>query len=170
MASVPADIIKMLEGIHKDFIWDKKRPNVKHLTLISDYKSGGLRDVDIPSKFKSLHLNWLNRLFDDNFHPWKQVPLYYFHHVSKNLHLFNPNLSVPIKLLNTIPLFYRNIIISWQDISVSTPTNVSMILFESLCFNNFIKIDSVPILPPFTGVGEQIYLSQLFDDNGQFIP
>ena len=40
MASVPADIIKMLESIHKDFIWDKKRPNVKHLTLISDYSKG----------------------------------------------------------------------------------------------------------------------------------
>lgn len=88
----------------------------------------------------------------------------------KSSYLFNPNLSVPIKLLNTIPLFYRNIIISWQDISVSTPTNVSMILSESLCFNNFIKVDNAPILPSFTGVGEQIYLSQLFDDNGQFIP
>ena len=170
MASVPADIIKLLESIHKDFVWDKKRPNVKHLTLISDYNSGGLRDVDISSKFKSLHLNWLNRLFDDNFHPWKQVPLYYFNRVSKNYHLFNPNLSIPNRLLSTIPLFYRNIINFWQDISVSTPTNVSMILSESLCFNNFIKIENSPILPAFTGVGDQIYLSQLFNDNGDFIP
>merc|ERR1711965_1126001 len=88
MANVPADIIKLLENIHKDFVWDKKRPNVKHLTLISDYDRGGLRDVDISSKFKSLHLNWLSRLFDDNFHPWKQIPLYYFNRVSKNFHLF----------------------------------------------------------------------------------
>jgi hypothetical protein len=69
MATVPTDIIKLLETIHRDFVWDKKRPNSKHLTLISDYSKGGLRDIDIHSKFKSLHLNWLNRLFDDNFHP-----------------------------------------------------------------------------------------------------
>ena len=92
MATVPADIIKLLEIIHKDFVWDRKRPNVKHLALISDYAKGGLRDIDICSKFKSLQLNWLNRLFDENFHPWKQIPLFYFTRVSKNFHLFHPNL------------------------------------------------------------------------------
>ena len=58
---LPADIIKLLENIHKDFVWDKKRPNIKHSSLISN-PCGGLKDIDIPSKFKSLHLNWLNRL------------------------------------------------------------------------------------------------------------
>ena len=170
MANVPADIIKLLENIHKDFVWDKKRPNVKHLTLISDYDRGGLRDVDISSKFKSLHLNWLSRLFDDNFHPWKQIPLYYFNRVSKNFHLFNPNLLVPSRLLSTIPLFYRNIINFWQDISVSTPSSVSMIFSESLCFNRCIMIDNAPILPSFTGAGDHIYLSHLFNHNGDLIP
>ena len=58
MATVPADIIKLVENIHKDFVWDKKRPNIKHSSLISNYPRGGLKDIDIPSKFKSLHLNW----------------------------------------------------------------------------------------------------------------
>ena len=69
MATVPAVIIKLLENIQKDFVWDKKRPNIKHSSLVSNYSCGGLKDIDITSKFKSLHLNWLNRLFDDNFHP-----------------------------------------------------------------------------------------------------
>ena len=148
----------------------KKRQNVKHSTLISDYNRGGLRDVDISSKFKSLHLNWLSRLFDDNFHPWKQIPLYYFNRVSKNFHLFNPNLMVPSRLLSTIPLFYRNIINFWQDISVSTPSSVSMIFSESLCFNRCIMIDNATILPSFTGTGDHIYLSHLFNHNGDLIP
>ena len=65
MATVPADIIKLLENIHKDFVWDKKRPNIKHSSLISNYPCGGLKDIDIPSKFAlklaqqtfSLHLS-----------------------------------------------------------------------------------------------------------------
>ena len=76
MSTVLSDIIKLVENIHRNFIWDKKRPNIKHSTLIGDYERGGLKDVDISSKFKSLHLNWLRRLFDENFHPWKQLPLY----------------------------------------------------------------------------------------------
>ena len=104
MATVPAVIIKLLENIQKDFVWDKKRPNIKHSSLVSNYSCGGLKDIDITSKFKSLHLNWLNRLFDDNFHPWKQIPLYYFKRVSKKFVLFHPNLSAPSNM------FYRNII------------------------------------------------------------
>ena len=34
MATVPTDIIKLLENVHREFVWDKKRPNIKHLTLI----------------------------------------------------------------------------------------------------------------------------------------
>ena len=170
MAIVPTDIIKLLETIHRDFVWDKKRPNIKHLTLISDYSKGGLRDIDIHSEFKSLHLNWLNRLFDDNFHPWKQIPLFYFKRVSKDFHLFHPNLIVPNGLLINIPLFYRNLINFWQDISISPPSNVSMILSESLCFNCFIMIDNRPITPSFFGAVDQIYLAQLFNDIGDVIP
>jgi len=170
MATVPADIIKLLENIHKDFVWDKKRPNIKHLSLISDYSCEGLKDIDIPSKFKSLHLSWLNRLFDDNFHPWKQIPLYYFKRVSKKFDLFHPNLSVPSGMLNTIPMFYRNIIKCWQDISFSPPIDAAMVFSESLCFNSFIIIDNTPISPSFFSDTDQIYLSHLFTDNGVFIP
>ena len=169
MATVPADIIKMLESIHKDFVWDKKRPNIKHLSLIRDYKYGGLKDIDIPSKFKSLHLNWLNRLFDNNFHPWKQIPLFHFNRVSKNFQLFHPNLCVPKDMLNTIPIFYRNMVNFWQEISFSPPTNACMVFSESLCFNSFIKIDNAPITPSFFGAIDQIYLSHLLNDNGDFL-
>ena len=169
MATVPADIIKLLENIHKDFVWDKKRPNIKHLSLIRSYPCGGLKDIDIPSKIKSFHLNWLNRLFDNNFHPWKQIPLYYLKRVSKKFDLFHPNLSVPSGMLSTIPMFYRNIINCWQDISFSSPTNAAMVFSESLCFNSFIKIDNSPISPSFFDDIDQIYLSHLFTDNGNFI-
>jgi len=169
MSFIPSDIIKLLENIHKEFIWDKKRPNIKHSTLITDYPSGGLKDVDVPSKFKSLHLNWLNRLYDENYHPWKQIPLYYLEHVSKNFNLFHPNLLIPKNMLNNIPMFYQNIINFWQDISYFPPTTVNMILSESLCFNSFIKIDNLPILPSFFDNIDQVYLSHLFTDDGVLI-
>ena len=169
MATVPVDIIKLIENIHKDFVWDKKRPNIKHSTLINDYSHGGLKDLDIPSKFKSLQINWLNRLYDDNFHPWKQIPLYFFRRISKKFHLFHPNLLVPDHLLNNLPCFYKNIIIYWQVISFSPPSSASTIFSESLCFNSFIKINNSPITPSFFNTVDQIYLSHLFTINGNII-
>ena len=169
MSTASSDIINLLETIHRDFIWDKKRPNVKHLTLISDYCHGGLKDVDIPSKFKSLHLSWVNRLFDNNFHPWKQIPLYFFKQFFKTSNLFCPNLLVPESLLKNVPVFYRNIIKFWQDISQCPPKNRAMIYSESLCFNNFIKIGNKPIAPSFFDANGPFYVSHLFTDNGCFI-
>ena len=131
---------KFLENIHKDFVWDKKRPNIKHSSLISNYPCGGLKDIDIPSKFKSLHLNWLNRLFDNNFHPWKQIPLYYFKRVSTKFDLFHPNLSVPSGMMNTIPMFYRNIIKYWQDISFSPP-----LMRLWFCLSLYVSIHSLKL-------------------------
>ena len=56
MSNIPKDGVKLVVNIPRNFIWSNKQPNIKHLTLISDYDKGGLKDIDIESKFKSLHL------------------------------------------------------------------------------------------------------------------
>ena len=65
--------------------------------MIADYSKGGLKDIDITSKFKALHLVWANRLLDANYHPWKKIPKYYFNSISSNTCLFHPNLDNPEK-------------------------------------------------------------------------
>ena len=72
---VPSSIITRIEEIQKDFIWDGKLPKIKHAALIANYEDGGLKDLDIRTKFESLHLSWVKRLYDGNFHPWKNIPL-----------------------------------------------------------------------------------------------
>ena len=76
LASVPSDIVNTLENIHKNYIWDLKKPKIKHSTLIGEYSQGGLNDVDIKSKIKSLHLSWLCSLYSENKHPWMLIPNY----------------------------------------------------------------------------------------------
>jgi hypothetical protein len=75
---VPVTIVKKIEQIQNDFIWNGKKPKIKHTTLINDYEEGGLKDIDIESKFSSLHMSWIRGLFDKNFHPWKNIPLKLF--------------------------------------------------------------------------------------------
>ena len=40
------------------------RPKIKHLAFIGDYnyREGGLKDINIDAKFKSLNLTWIKRL------------------------------------------------------------------------------------------------------------
>ena len=48
---VPSKIvIDRLNTLHKNVIWNNKRPKIKHSTLIADYCEGGYKDVDIENK------------------------------------------------------------------------------------------------------------------------
>ena len=169
MSNIPNNIIKLLEKIHKEYIWDKKRPNIKHSTMIADYSKGGLKDIDITSKFKALHLVWANRLLDSNYHPWKKIPTYYFNSISSNTCLFHPNLDIPEKRFNDIPVFYKKIITYWMEISQAPPTTPSMVYSECLWFNSCIKINSSSISHSFCNANASVYLADLFTDNGEFI-
>ena len=57
LASITAlsnSTITQLHKIHKEFIWNHKRPKIKEKTLIHNFDKGGLKDVDILSKITSL--------------------------------------------------------------------------------------------------------------------
>ena len=36
-----------IKSLHKEFIWSGKRPEIKHATLIGDYREDGLKDIDM---------------------------------------------------------------------------------------------------------------------------
>ena len=71
LSYIPNKMIEKIEKIHKDFIWDSKKIKMKHSSMIGDYEEGGLKDIDFKAKFQSLHLSWIKRLSNNNFHPWK---------------------------------------------------------------------------------------------------
>ena len=71
MKTVSQEFSEAIANLQKDFIWGGGRmPKIKHAILIVDYKDGGLKDVDIDSKFESLKFMWIQKLKDDsNHHP-----------------------------------------------------------------------------------------------------
>ena len=64
MKHLPQEILDDLQLMHKDFIWDGKRDKIEHCTLIRDCIDGGLKDVDLVSKFTSLKFIWIKRMPD----------------------------------------------------------------------------------------------------------
>ena len=128
LTSVPSDIIHTLSAIQKSFVWDGKRPKIKHSTLINSYEKGGLKDIDIWSKCKALHLSWLARYHSDNKHPWMQM-LNRILFASFSLDtIFFPNLSIDVTALAKFPPFFKNIVTNWIDISQHIPNTASLIL------------------------------------------
>ena len=74
MTSFTKYFIKQLEDLKKNFIWNGRRPKIKHSTLIGDYVDGGYKDVDIETKLSSLRTVWIRRFLDNSFHAWKAIP------------------------------------------------------------------------------------------------
>ena len=66
-------VIDQLNTLHKNFIWNNKRPNIRHSTLIAGYCEGGYKDVDVENKIVAVKIKWVTKLLDSDFHPWKII-------------------------------------------------------------------------------------------------
>ena len=106
-------VIDQLNTLHKIFIWNNKRPKIKHSTLIADYCEGGYKDVDIENKSATLKIKWVTKLLDSNFHPWKIIPNLLFSNAEGTRALFHQNLQLSKQCLAKIkqyPKFYQELI------------------------------------------------------------
>ena len=138
---VPERILNKLESIHKNFIWKGKKPKIKHSQIIADYTEGGQKGVDISAKIKALQLVWVRRLFEENFHPWKPIPLNSLSSIGIKS-LFHSNLHLAIDLPRCLPSFYKTIIQHWIQFARYVPSNASEVMSECLWLNRFIKISN----------------------------
>ena len=132
ITALPNSTITQLHKIHKEFIWNHKRPKIKEKTLISSFDKGGSKDVDILSKIISLQCSCIKRLFDRNFHDWKIIPLFLFEkHFGKNFK-FHGSLDIPQYLIRKMPEFYREILLNRSKFLSYDPSVPSIILSQYL--------------------------------------
>ena len=54
MINVSKQFIEQLNSLQIAFIWNGRRPKIKHSTLIVEYGEGGYKDIDIETKLSSL--------------------------------------------------------------------------------------------------------------------
>ena len=92
-------------------IWKEKNLKIKNSTLCNDYEYDGLKNVNIFSKVISLDCSWIKRLFDNNFHQWKLIPLYLIRQYLGKNSKFPSNLEISHSVLCKFPKFYKEIFI-----------------------------------------------------------
>ena len=77
MLSPSKQFIDQINSLKKDFVWRRKRPKIKHSTLIGDYKERGYKDVDIEAKIVALKITWINKLMQMDFMHGKQLQIFF---------------------------------------------------------------------------------------------
>ena len=117
-------ILDQINLMHKNFVWNEKRPKIKHSTLIADYSEGGYKDVDIATKISALKVPWVTRLLDNNFHHWKVIPNLLFLNVGGLKTIFHYNLKLSKycrQKVSRFPKFYRELVQIWSKVSEKEP-------------------------------------------------
>ena len=148
-------------------MWHSAKPKIKHNTLCSNFENGGLKNVDINFKIKSLQCSWIKKLYDENFHEWKIIPLYLINKYFGNNFKFHSNLSIDKKILKNFPKYYEEIFMSWSN-HFSSISEVPSCILSSVLWNNCsIRINRKPITFRVLSNQNLIYLHQLFDNNGR---
>ena len=77
MKCLSKQVVDQLNVMQRGFIWNNKKPKIKHSILVADYSEGGEKDIDIKTKISALKVAWVTRLLDDNFHPFIKLSQQY---------------------------------------------------------------------------------------------
>ena len=84
-------VVDELNVMQGGFIWNNKKPKIKHSTSAADYSEGGYKDIDIKTRLSALKVAWVTRLLDYNFHPWKIITTILFTNFGEINNVFHHN-------------------------------------------------------------------------------
>ena len=118
MIKVPTEIIVELKKLQKRFIWPTK-PKTKNKTISSDFKDGGLQNVDINKKRASLQCSWIKRLHDYPFHEWKLIPLKLIKKRFGDDLKLHSNVSFSGSYVRHFPCFYKIYFAKLETVSIN---------------------------------------------------
>ena len=87
----------------------------------------------------------VKRLFKDDLHDWKAIPLFLIGKYLGNNFKFYNNIDISNDICSKFPSFYKDIFIKWINNFTSKLTLPSMILPEVIWFNSDINAGSKPV-------------------------
>ena len=169
MVSPPKQFIDLLSSIKQNFIWNGRRPKIKHSTPVGGYAEGGYKDIDIQSE--SLKIIWIRRLLDDNFHPLKSIPNALFLDLGVDAvshDNFKPS-TYCMQIIRSYPLFYQQIIGFWEKVSRKEPLNALEIVNQIIWHNSFLLKQGNSLFYPSLYSKGILKINDLLDDFGHYM-
>ena len=109
---IPNHFSEEVAKIQKSFLWNDSSPKIKHETLRTEFKAGGLNNVDVRFKFVSLQCSWVKKLYDDCFNKWKITPLHLLSKYFGPSLKFHSNLHFESTLLKDFQSLYKQMLMN----------------------------------------------------------
>ena len=165
---IPDWFVNHLHTLFVNFLWNHKTPKVKHTSMIADYEFGGLRYPDVKCKIAAIKLCWIQRLFDDSPHAWKECLKYSLKVpdlVYVLIHSAPKCNALPVHLSN----FYKQIFSYWHDFFFDESLDSKQIESQPLWFNSHILIDNKPVWNKHWYESGIVCVKDLLSDTGKIL-
>ena len=133
-----------------------------------DHQNSGLKNVDVFFKIIGLQSSWFKRLFDNSFHQWKVITLFFINKTFGEHFKFHSNFDFSDNTVKCFPSFYKSMFLNWKKNFSVNPCVPSCIQNQALWFNKFIQIDRKPFFYKKLSLNIINFLMQLVDRNGFF--
>ena len=152
----PFDFIKLVENLHKNFLWGGT-PKIAHHTIISDYKNGGINYKDLNSFLLAINVKFIQNLSQNSYSGHLALPnlwlkklfkiptagneqLYFQDYFSNRLNVLDCMIKVPRKVHYDGHPFYYTILKTYENISKKCLcVKIENIVSVPIWFNRHLK-------------------------------
>ena len=143
LISLTKEIGKQVNSVLYNFISNSGQDKIKRLTLISDYKNGGLRMPHIETLIKTQRIMCMKKYLDSHNSTWK---IFLDSYLADFGHSFLIKCNYHARFLpKTLPKFYKQRSNEWEDYKKSPVVTLPDVLKEFIWNNTFMCINGKPL-------------------------
>jgi len=168
----PDLVIKKINKLIFQFVWNGKPDKVRRDTMIASKSNGGLDMVDFRLKDKSFKVKMLQRILDPGEGKWKILPRYYLDIAGpKNILLHVQKLPLDHLSKLSIPMYYKQLIMSLhacKKLPSQAPSTASDIRKQMIWGNKWILFKGKSLWFEKWINCNITFVNDLFDSQGKF--
>ena len=164
-------VIKEINGLFYNFLWNDKGDKIKRNVMINDYPEGGLKMIDIESFNKSLKAIWIKKYRDmENQGGWKTFLDFELRKYG-GIAIFTGNLNKKdTSAIKISDPFIKEVMEIWSEVNFEQAIVTEDHFFRSsLWYNSLIRIENKPVFYKEWHTKGVTKVKHLMDDNGNFL-
>jgi len=137
------EIIKEINPVSFNLVWNSGKDKIKRSTLISNYKNGGPRMPDVETFVETQRIMCMKKYLDGYKSTWK---VFLDNYISGFGDSFLLKCSCDVKFLpKTLPKFYKECLSEWATYKTRQITTQFDVLNEIIWNNQFICVGGKPM-------------------------
>ena len=146
---VPNNVIKMIESLMWNFLWDNKQPLVNKKTMYLKQTEGGVKMLNLREYIESKQINFMYKLIQSKYEHWNIIGKSWLKHFDAEFNIdyfLCKCTNIKGLCLQGIPKYYQDCISAWTKFNGTLQQKTKESILKSCLFGNkYIKFRSSPI-------------------------